>query len=176
MKTILFSFRCEFLDIWKNIYWIRMRKHSNSLDWCFDCKQVKGMKSNANKKTRIYLKNHFCSWFVSCFRNKIYKLLICKWLNSCILNLSGSNTKPSSMKNVGSVAILFRPMQLFLRRVRCPMLPKLPQEEAEKNIVWNPNLKSSLAAYLLISLLRERRFLMKSKLKALEWRDNNKSY
>lgn len=43
-------------------------------------------------------------------------------------NLSGSDTKPSSMKNVGSVAILFR-------RVRCPMLPKLPQEEAEKNIV-----------------------------------------
>ena len=64
-----------------------MRKHSNSLDWCFDCKQVKGMKSNANKKTRIYLKNHFCSWFVSCFRNKIYKLLIYKWLNSYILNL-----------------------------------------------------------------------------------------
>ena len=65
-----------------------MRKHSNSLDWCFDCKQVKGMKSNANKKTRIYLKNHFCSWFVSCFRNKIYKLLIYKWLNSYILNLA----------------------------------------------------------------------------------------
>ena len=65
-----------------------MRKHSNSLDWCFDCKQVKGMKSNANKKTRIYLKNHFCSLFVSCFRNKIHKLLIYKWLNSCILNLT----------------------------------------------------------------------------------------
>ena len=65
-----------------------MRKHSNSLDWCFDCKQVKGMKSNANKKTRIYLKNHFCSWFVSCFRNKIHKLLIYKWLNSCILNFA----------------------------------------------------------------------------------------
>lgn len=65
-----------------------MRKHSNSLDWCFDCKQVKGMKSNANKKTRIYLKNHFCSWFVSCFRNKIHKLLIYKWLNSCILNFT----------------------------------------------------------------------------------------
>lgn len=42
-----------------------MRKHSNSLDWCFDCKQVKGMKSNANKKTRIYLKNHFL--FLICF-------------------------------------------------------------------------------------------------------------
>ena len=63
-----------------------MRKHSNSLDWCFDCKQVKGMKSNANKKTRIYLKNHFLFLICFLFRNKIHKLLIYKWLNSYILN------------------------------------------------------------------------------------------
>ena len=32
------------------------KAYYNYFDWCFDCKQVKGMKSNANKKTRIYLK------------------------------------------------------------------------------------------------------------------------
>ena len=38
------------------------KAYYNYFDWCFDCKQVKGMKSNANK------------------------LLIYKWLNSYILN------------------------------------------------------------------------------------------
>ncbi len=51
------------------------KAYYNYFDWCFDCKQVKGMKSNANKKTRIYLKNHFL--FLICFLIRETKFVKC---------------------------------------------------------------------------------------------------